>query len=540
MKKTFFYFFLILGFEFLFPFSLLRAYQFIHKGNSYDQFSATRQRILQTLEAFETAKLGLSSHLVFWITDKHYKDSFTTEIVIHYEDTIERIETKITASIQPLFFEKGFIFQAHHLCLLDFFKQKDRILQVLRNFEDQKIPLSQTLHFVITSLGFQESLWPPQRLILLRDDAEWRIEQKITAKFRPQVQSSQVLFELEGVSLLEYHTQKECVLHALEGWKKRGGQLQQTLLIQLNASLSFNTFTEKKILLSPAGNQEEIEKVLSHFLRFNFRLKKRTLQVRGISIQQYEKARKTLKKLLVRAEQQSYLHLLPSVFLLCSGNSPLLFSPQVLQFPYDISGKYIETLLLQEKNKNKVYLSSETLPLSSGSSNLPSSWDPLAQSGDEEESLNELLDKSESSFQEVFEAIHQLDHWDREKKKEALLVLREYGSASVPALPSLLNFLQDQDQELRELSIEILGKIGLQGHLAVPALLLALEDPLASIRQKTAQALASLKAFDALPILRLNLNLEKEESVQIAYQEAILSLTTFLEEEKKKAQEKQE
>jgi HEAT repeat protein len=154
-----------------------------------------------------------------------------------------------------------------------------------------------------------------------------------------------------------------------------------------------------------------------------------------------------------------------------------------------------------------------------------SAWLELLQSKDEKErrgarqALTSLVRQGRTSVGPLVEALLEVPR-DREVPPARLEMLAQLGPAAVPRLTAAL---WEEDQTRRALAVFALGQLGRAARPAVPPLLERLEDEDALMRGIIAQALARTRARSAIPALTERLE-DKDQRVRETAARALLEL----------------
>ena len=116
--------------------------------------------------------------------------------------------------------------------------------------------------------------------------------------------------------------------------------------------------------------------------------------------------------------------------------------------------------------------------------------------------------------------IDALDDESPQVRLRAIRPILAMGALASDAAPKLSSLLKDSDAGVRQWSAAALGQIGPAAAGATPALNAALKDDEASVRQAAAAALGGIGAHDSIPLLREATN-DPNKAVQRAARVAI-------------------
>lgn len=406
----------------------------------------------------------------------------------------------------------------------------EKIKKTLEQFAKNGIRLPETLIFsiVLTSLYWEEET---SKIVIAVTDPGWLIERKITRRVRPILEDKSYRLELDGVSLDEFLQQKKRLESAVKSWKRAGASLKSSTPVRFTSAINFHTIQEKVICVSISlENEEDLERILSLFFSFSFQMPEVTLQVKNVSVNEFKKARATVKEWSARQKKENQK--VPAFLVAQHTRHPFFYRSDYFVFPWNTSLTLLEknwqslispplspVASAPEKQKNIAPIVPKDIPLKNLSKN--PSENPLKDSSSKKATL-----KLSSTV--INELMHQLYQPDISLQLNAIQAFATYGEQSAVMVPNLLGFLRSPAPEIRLATIQTMGAIGTSAILAVPVLLLNLDDPSPIIRENVALTLGAIQSPESLSFLKLQLKREKEETVRQALTSAIQQIQSLM------------
>ncbi|MEK7485311.1 MAG: HEAT repeat domain-containing protein [Planctomycetota bacterium] len=406
-----------------------------------------------------------------------------------------------------------------------FLQTTEKIQKILTKFSKYGFVLPDPLTFTMTaSVAWEEEV---SSILIHLHDEEWLIERKITQATSPVFEDKNYRFELAGVSLDEFLQQKKRVENSVKSWRRAGASLKTPISFRFTSDINFHTIQQNVLWISiSVENEESLEKILSLFFIFYFKLPEVSLQAQGISVNEFKQVRITVKELSRRWKKEEKGAL--PCFVAQHKQYPFFYRSDHFIFPWnapiDVLEKNLETSLFPQKKQRTLSSIPLTKVIPQKEFSVLSTEKGVSLPKKQLETS--LLLKKESVVPKLSTPIlnglmHELYHPEPSSQLHAIQAFASYGEQSAVMVPNLLGFLRSPFPEIRLASIQTMGAIGPSAVISVPVLLLSLEDSSSIIRENTALALGSILAPESLSFLQGQLKREKDESVQKALSSAI-------------------